>query len=145
MVSSGNEAVVIDPLRHDNVYADVAREHGLRIVRVLDTHGHADHISGGPALAAQFDVPYNLHPYDAIHPIDVLPAIVDYEPLHDGQRIRFGSADDAGEQATLRVMHVPGHTLGQVAFILNESHAFVGDTIFVESIARPDLGGRGDT
>lgn len=145
MIASGKEAVVIDALRHDSVYTDVAKDYGLRIVRVLDTHGHADHISGGPALAAQFGIPYNLHPYDAIHPIDVLPAVVDYEPIHDGQLLRFGSTDDGREQATLRVMHVPGHTLGQVAFILNESHAFVGDTIFVESIARPDLGGRGDT
>lgn len=139
IVAQGEEAVVIDPLRHTSVYEDTAKEHGLRIVRVLDTHGHADHISGGPALARSLGVPYHLHPYDAIHPMDVLPAAIDYEPLHDGDILRFGTG------AALRVMHVPGHTLGQVAFILNESHAFVGDTIFVQSIARPDLGGRGDT
>ena len=42
--------------------------------RALITHGHADHISGGPALAERTGAPYHLHPYDAIHPIDVMPA-----------------------------------------------------------------------
>lgn len=146
MIAAGDEAVVIDPLRHETAYIDIAQQHDVRIVRVLDTHGHADHISGGPALARALDVPYNLHPYDAIHPIDVLPAVIDYEPIHDGQQFSFGP--DAGGSvgaATLRALHVPGHTLGSVALILNESHAFVGDTVFVASIARPDLGGRGET
>lgn len=138
VVASDGEAVVIDPLRHIEHYTRLAEEHGLRIARVLDTHGHADHISGGVALARQLGVPYHLHAYDAIHPLDVLPATILYEPLQDGQAFRFG-------RATLRAWHVPGHTLGNIVFVLNDAVAFTGDSIFIESIARPDLGGRGET
>lgn len=138
MVASDGQAVVIDPLRHTDVYANLAREQGLDIVRVLDTHGHADHISGGPALARELNIPYHLHPYDAIHPLDVLPATVVYEPLWDKQQFQVG-------HATVRALHVPGHTLGNMVFVVNDAYVFTGDTIFIESIARPDLGGRGET
>lgn len=138
MVASDGQAVVIDPLRHSDVYVDLAREQGLDIVRVLDTHGHADHISGGPSLARELNIPYHLHPYDAIHPLDVLPAEVVYEPLWDQQQFQFG-------RATIRGLHVPGHTLGNMVFVVNDGYVFTGDTIFIESIARPDLGGRGET
>jgi hypothetical protein len=57
---------------------------------VIDTHGHADHISGGVALAAQTGASYHLHPYDAIHPIDVLPAPIPYEFIREGQRFEVG-------------------------------------------------------
>jgi glyoxylase-like metal-dependent hydrolase (beta-lactamase superfamily II) len=107
-------------------------------VLVLDTHGHADHISGGPALAEKLGVPYYLHPYDGIHPLDVLPARISYGYLTDGQ-----SFDVGGSQ--IRTIHIPGHTLGNVAFLLDDEYLFTGDSIFIESIARPDLGGHGDT
>lgn len=70
--------------------------------------------------------------------MDVLPATVRYEPVSEGQEFRVGSA-------TLRALHVPGQTLGQVVFLLNGRYLFSGDTIYVESIARPDLGGRAET
>jgi glyoxylase-like metal-dependent hydrolase (beta-lactamase superfamily II) len=60
-------------LRHIGHYLALAREKGLAIRYVLDTHAHADHISGAADLAAKVGAPYYLHPYDAIHPIDVLP------------------------------------------------------------------------
>lgn len=138
VLASKGEAIVVDPSRHIDQYANLAASQGLRIVAVLDTHGHADHISGGPALAKQAGVSYFLHPYDAIHPIDVLPATIDYEPLREGQEIRFGSA-------TLKTLHIPGHTLGNLAFLVNDTYLLSGDSIFIQSIARPDLGGKGDT
>ncbi|MFQ5350896.1 MAG: MBL fold metallo-hydrolase [Thermoanaerobaculia bacterium] len=138
VVASGDRAVVIDPLRHIDHYLELAGERGWRIELVLDTHGHADHISGGPALAAATDAPYNLHPYDGIHPIDVLPARLDYAYLRDGQELQVG-------RHRIAAIHVPGHTLGNTVFLLDESYLFTGDSIFIESIARPDLGGHGDT
>ncbi len=138
LVASGDRAVVIDPLRHIDHYLEAAAERGWKIERVLDTHGHADHLSGGPALAAACGVPYYLHPYDGIHPIDVLPARIDYAYLRDGQTFEVGSH-------RLTALHVPGHTLGNTAFLLDDRHLFTGDSIFIESIARPDLGGHGDT
>jgi glyoxylase-like metal-dependent hydrolase (beta-lactamase superfamily II) len=137
MVVSAGKAVLIDPLRHTDVYVSVAAEKGASIELVLDTHGHADHISGGPSLAEEFNVPYYLHPYDGIHPIDVMPARIDYRYLKDNQEFEVGDAH-------LKTFHIPGHTLGNVAYLLDDQYLFTGDSIFIESIARPDLGGRGD-
>lgn len=135
------QAVVIDPPRHYERVIDLARSEGLTITHIIDTHAHADHISGGPALARATGGTYWLHPYDGIHPLDVLPATIAYEWLHDGQQFSLGSA-------VLRAIHVPGHTLGITALLLedgNRRFLFSGDTIFIRSIARPDLGGRGET
>ncbi len=138
VVASGGKALVVDPLRHADRYLELARERDFEIERVLDTHAHADHISGGPALAAATGAPYHLHPYDGIHPLDVLPAKLGYEYLADGQEFAVGAA-------RIRTIHVPGHTLGNVAYLVDETYLLTGDSIFIESIARPDLGGRGDT
>lgn len=137
VVASHNEAVVIDPLRHIEQYLSFAREKNIQIKLVLDTHGHADHISGGRALADRVGAPYYLHPYDAIHPIDLLPAKLRFEYLRDGQEFSVG-------QARIKTIHIPGHTLGNVVYRLNEKYLFSGDSIFIESVARPDLGGRGE-
>lgn len=134
IVSEGT-AIVIDPLRHLEAYVSVTR--GLKIEAVIDTHGHADHISGGRALTELTGAPYYLHPYDAIHPIDMLPATFFYQPLRDGQVFRLGKHE-------LRAIHIPGHTLGLVAFLLDEEYLFTGDSIFIDSIARPDLGGKAE-
>jgi glyoxylase-like metal-dependent hydrolase (beta-lactamase superfamily II) len=105
---------------------------------VIDTHGHADHISGGRALASKTGAAYYLHPYDAIHPFDVLPATFSYEFIRGGQRFPVGSHQIAA-------LHIPGHTLGLVALKLGDEFLFTGDSIFICSIARPDLGGKADT
>ena len=138
VVASGDRVVVIDPLRHIDHYLDLVAERGWKIDLVLDTHGHADHISGGPALAAATGAPYHLHPYDGIHPIDVLPARLEYAYLRDGQTFDVG-------RHKVEAIHVPGHTLGNTVFLLDDRYLFTGDSIFIESIARPDLGGHGDT
>jgi glyoxylase-like metal-dependent hydrolase (beta-lactamase superfamily II)/rhodanese-related sulfurtransferase len=138
VIASDGKAIVIDPLRHLHPYLDLVREKGLTIIAVIDTHGHADHISGGVQLSAKTGAPYYLHPYDAIHPIDVLPATIAYEYLRDGQRFPVGRQE-------LMALHIPGHTLGLVAFRLGDRYLLTGDSIFIRSIARPDLGGKADT
>jgi len=138
MVASAGKAIVIDPLRHLHPYLDLARGTGLTIEAVIDTHGHADHISGGLALAAKTGASYYLHPYDAIHPIDVLPATIPYEFIRDSQMFPVGRHE-------LKALHIPGHTLGLVAFRLDDRYLFAGDSIFIRSIARPDLGGKAET
>lgn len=138
VIASGEHAIVIDPLRHLESYLGLAKEHGFQIERVIDTHGHADHVSGGFALAASSGATYHLHPYDAIHPIDMLPATIDYEAISAHEFFRIGVHE-------LRVMHVPGHTLGLVALLLDGEYLFAGDSIFVNSVARPDLGGQAES
>lgn len=138
IVRSANEAILIDPTRHVEHYLDIAERDGFKIVAIFDTHAHADHISGGPKLAERLNVPYYLHPYDGIHPIDMLPATIEFEHLRDNFTFRFGNA-------TLEAIHIPGHTLGNMAFLVSDRYLFTGDSLFVHSIARPDLGGRGET
>lgn len=137
VVASDGRAALIDPLRHVETYHELARARGLRYDVVLDTHGHADHVSGGAAIARELSVPYRLHPYDAIHPIDMLPAQTAIDFLRDGEELCVG-------RARIRVIHAPGHTLGNLALHVNDRFLLSGDTIFVRSISRPDLGGHGE-
>jgi glyoxylase-like metal-dependent hydrolase (beta-lactamase superfamily II)/rhodanese-related sulfurtransferase len=137
VLASGGRALVVDPARHVRQYVDLAEEEGYEIDGVIDTHGHADHISGGPALAEELGVPYWLHPYDGVHPLDVLPARVPYRCLGDGMEVPLGDE-------TVRVLWIPGHTLGNTALHVGRRWLLSGDSIFVRSIARPDLGGKAE-
>jgi glyoxylase-like metal-dependent hydrolase (beta-lactamase superfamily II) len=134
---SDRHAAVFDPARHIETYEELATAVGARIEWVLDTHLHADHLSGGPALGQRDHIPYYLHPYDAIHPMDMLPARMAYRPLEAEQVLRIGRAE-------VKVLHFPGHTLGTVAFLIDGRYLLNGDSLFLESIARPDLGGRAE-
>jgi glyoxylase-like metal-dependent hydrolase (beta-lactamase superfamily II) len=134
---SDQHAAVFDPARHIETYEELATAVGARIEWVLDTHLHADHLSGGPALGQRDHIPYYLHPYDAIHPMDMLPARMAYRPLEAEQVLRIGRAE-------VKVLHFPGHTLGTVAFLIDGRYLLNGDSLFLESIARPDLGGRAE-
>jgi glyoxylase-like metal-dependent hydrolase (beta-lactamase superfamily II) len=141
VVLSGGEAAIIDPLRHPEYYRQVIDLAGAKLTHIFDTHVHADHISGGPNLARQSGAGYYVHPYDAIHPIDMLPAKIDYLPLDNGQTFTIG-------HFTVKVIWFPGHTLGQVNFLFTaptgQTYLFTGDGIFLQSFGRPDLGGRGE-
>lgn len=134
LVSAG-EAVVVDPGRHVDRYDALLRELAARPVAVIDTHAHADYLSGGPAAAARWQVPYRLHPADAVSPFDGTPGRLTFEPLADGDRVGFG-------RAALRVAHTPGHTLGSVTLFSDDGLALSGDFVFVQSLGRPDLGGQ---
>ena len=140
LISNG-QAAIIDPLRHIEHYEQLLEEKGAKLALLLDTHAHADHISGAPELAQKSGAPYYLHPYDAIHPFDMLPAVIDFQMLDDGQQLTLG-------ELTIEVIHTPGHTLGQVNYLVSEpsgrSYVFTGDNIFLQSFGRPDLGGQGE-
>jgi glyoxylase-like metal-dependent hydrolase (beta-lactamase superfamily II) len=136
-VASGGRAAVIDPARHVDQYVTLASEHHASIEVVIDTHAHADHVSGGRALAARVGALYYLHPYDAIHPVDLVPGRIAYAPLSDGLSLTLG-------RARLQVLWIPGHTLGNTAVLVDDRWLLAGDSIFIESIARPDLGGRAE-
>ncbi len=141
VVISEGQAALIDPLRNTAFYRDLVAEAGATITLIFDTHVHADHISGGPALARETGAPYYVHAYDAIHPIDMLPARIAYTNLEDGQLFTLGAF-------TLKAVWYPGHTLGQFNFLLTapdgKTAMFTGDGIFLRSFGRPDLGGKGE-
>ncbi len=140
-VISGGQAALIDPLRHTGVYRDLVAAAGATLTHIFDTHVHADHISGGPALAEETGATYYVHAYDAIHPIDMLPAVIAYTHVQEGDRFQIGAV-------TITARWFPGHTLGQVNYRLDapdgRSALFTGDGIFLRSFGRPDLGGKGE-
>ena len=134
LVSDG-DAIVVDPGRHVDRYAAVLEELRATPAAVVDTHMHADYVSGARAAARLWRVPYFLHPDDARSPYDAAEGRFTYEPLRAGDTIACG-------RATLRAEHVPGHTLGSLTLIADDSLALTGDFLFVQSMGRPDLGER---
>src|SRR5207247_4276840 len=112
LVSDG-DAVVVDPGRHIERYDALLAELGATPAAVIDTHMHADYLSGAREAATRWQVPYFIHPDDAVSPYDRTAGRLAYQPLHDGDTIAFG-------RGTLRVAHVPGHTLGSIALIADE-------------------------
>ncbi|NUU79731.1 MBL fold metallo-hydrolase [Paenibacillus xylanilyticus] len=130
MVVSGGEAAVIDTLRMTEVFEQFAREQGAQIKHTLDTHLHADHISGGRKLAEQTGATYWLPPKDATE------VTFNYEELEEGRVITVGST-------TIRIQPIysPGHTIGSTSFIVDDQYLLTGDILFIESIGRPDLAG----
>lgn len=136
LVSDG-DAVIVDPGRHVERYDALLDELRATPAAVVDTHIHADYVSGARAAAARWQVPYFLHPDDAVSPYDNRPGKLTYQPLRDGDTIAFG-------HATLRAAHVPGHTLGSITLLADDGLALTGDFLFVQSIGRPDLAGRSE-
>ena len=136
LVSDG-DAVVVDPGRHVERYDAVLKELGATPAAVVDTHAHADYLSGAPRAARHWGVPYFLHPDDARSPFDSAPGRIVTSPLLDGDHVAFG-------RAVMRVEHVPGHTLGSITLVVDDELALTGDFIFVASVGRPDLGGQAE-
>lgn len=127
-------AVIVDPGRdrvHD--YLRIARKKGLTITDVIETHTHADHISGNRDLAAATGAAIRIH--------RAAEVAFDHVPLADGDALRLGNVE-------LKVCHAPGHTPDSVCLLVTD-HArggepwfvLTGDTLFVGSVGRPDLGG----
>lgn len=138
LLASGSEAMVVDPARHIDVYVRIAAERGWRITSVLDTHLQADHLSGGTALAKAAWANYWLHPFDGIHPGDLLPATFPFHYLDDDANFVLGGV-------TVRTLHLPGHTLGMTNLLVDNRYLLSGDALFINSIGRPDLGGHAKT
>lgn len=134
LVSDG-DAVVVDPGRHLDRYDALLAELGATPAAVVDSHMHADYLSGARGAAARWQVPYFVHADDAVSPYDGTPGRLTYQPLTGGDTIAFG-------RATLRAVHVPGHTLGSCALLADDGLVFTGDFLFVQSVGRPDLGGQ---
>lgn len=137
-IESKGEACIVDPLKNDLFYSELVEQRKSKLKFVFETHCHADHISGGRHLADHLAVPYYLHPYDGIHPIDVLPAAFAYVPNWEGYQFTVGNAN-------IKVISTPGHTLGHVAYLVEDAYLLAGDSIFLNSLARPDLGGHAET
>lgn len=138
LLASAGEAMVVDAARHIDIYTKIASERGWRITGVFDTHLQADHLSGGVALASSLGVDYWLHPYDSIHPDDLLPATFPFRYLKDEMTFTLGGVN-------IRALHLPGHTLGMTNPLVDDRYLLSSDTLFISAIGRPDLGGRAES
>jgi len=132
--SDGGNAVVVDPARFPEPYESLAAAHSMTITHVLDTHVHADHISGGPDLAMRTGASYHL-PVEDAGPKVPWPN----EPLADGQEIDLGTT-----KVHAFAIKMPGHTPGTTCLHLPGVFLLTGDTVFVRGVGRPDLTGKAD-
>jgi hydroxyacylglutathione hydrolase len=137
IVSSGHEAIVIDPIRDFDRYIPYASERGLTIKVVTETHIHADFSSGALALADAVKADLALSAHDAG---EHYRYSMRHRQLRDGDEMQVGSA-------RLQALHTPGHTPEHLSFILFDGERsqsepvaiFTGDFLFVGSLGRPDL------
>ena len=139
-----NQAVVIDPGDDtDRILLSLA-ESKLKLIYIINTHGHFDHVGGNNKLKAATGAGILIHPLDApmlgnmaadaaawgLGAADSPPAD---QTVQDGDKIQFG-------RITLEVLHTPGHTPGGIS-LYTEGYVFVGDTLFAGSIGRTDFPG----
>jgi hydroxyacylglutathione hydrolase len=117
-------AVVVDPPFAVEELLEAAKDEGVRVERVLETHTHADHVSGHGRLALEHGLPVAVHPLAE-------PAF-ESEPLVDGDVSYVGAV-------SIRVLHTPGHRPEHCAFVVDERIVLTGDSLFVGDAARPDL------
>lgn len=127
VIGAGTNCVVVDPSLELDQYLSVAKEHNWTITHVLDTHLHADHLSGARNLAASTEAQLWLNPSDDF--------TFEFVPLSDGRIVSLAP----GVELTVSAVSVPGHTEGSTMYLLGHAAVFTGDTVFLESVGRPDL------
>lgn len=131
MVVSHGQAMIVDSARHTDMYLDLVDRENAQIAHVMDTHLHADHITGGHTLVEQAGGTYY------ISSGEMQDSGLSYEALENYDQIQFGSVN-----VKVLAMPTPGHTPGSVSFVVNDRFLLSGDTIFVGGLGRPDLGGK---
>lgn len=129
LIVDGEEAAVIDPLRaFTDVYAEDVAGMGTDLKYALDTHIHADHISGIRDLARETTAQAVLPEAAAARGAEY---DVDWFSVEDGDSLTVGNTE-------IGVIHTPGHTTGMTSYRVGNI-LFTGDSLFTESVARPDL------
>lgn len=131
----GRSAIVVDPARFPQFYIDLAASQGMTITHVVDTHVHADHITGGPALAELTGATYHV----PIEDTGSAPTPFPNSPLPDGAEIDLGDA-----KVHILSIKMPGHTPGSTCISLPGHFLLTGDTVFVRGVGRPDLTGKAE-
>lgn len=131
MIGSEGVATVIDPQRDVQIYLDEARKQGLKIEHVIETHLHADFVSGHRELADKTGAKIYLGQRAG--------AKFPHVPVRDGDRVEFG-------RCKLQFLETPGHTVESICILVTDRDkspepfaVFTGDTLFIGDVGRPDL------
>jgi Zn-dependent hydrolases, including glyoxylases len=136
---SCNVGIAVDPVAGDeDWFLQEAANQNVKITHVIDTHVHADHYSGGKALAERAGAAYCLHESNGAR------MKYPFHALKDGDEIEVGNVG-------VKVLHTPGHTPDSICLLVADKRrsaepwfVLTGDTLFVGSIGRPDLAGKGE-
>lgn len=112
-------------------YEKFLHEHHLKLLGCIDTHLHADHISGARELTDKLGGTYYLPEKDADE------VTFSYHKLEDGAEITVGNI-------TVKVLYSPGHTIGSTSVIVDNKYLLTGDILFIDLIGRPDLAGKAE-
>ncbi|MGB5273298.1 MAG: MBL fold metallo-hydrolase, partial [Flavobacteriaceae bacterium] len=128
-IESKGEVAIIDPLREVEPYLKRAENDQAKIKYILETHFHADFVSGHVTLAKKTGAPIIYGP-NANPSFEAIIA-------KDGQEFPLGDL-------TIKVLHTPGHTMESTTYLLRDKHGkdlaiFSGDTLFLGDVGRPDL------
>ena len=124
IVSSNNEALIIDASLPADIYKGLIEERGRTVKFVLETHIHADHLSRSKAVAEHFNVPLFLPVPNKVQ--------FPFNEVKDDTTFNIG-------KVTLQALPTPGHTLESVSYYIENKALFTGDTIFTAGVGRPDL------
>lgn len=118
LLVQGGEALLIDAANDSDRIVQEVEEAGVQVVTIMTTHGHHDHWQALEAVTKATGAEVVFHSADA----DMIPADADRH-VGDGEALRFGDA-------SVRLIHNPGHTPGSTSILLGETHLFSGDTLF---------------
>jgi glyoxylase-like metal-dependent hydrolase (beta-lactamase superfamily II)/rhodanese-related sulfurtransferase len=128
-----NEMAVFDPSRNSQFYHDFAKKHGAAITMTFETHLQADYISGSKQISLEAGA------LIVGHNDDFKVATFDYEKVSDQNIYKFSKGGPA-----IKALHTPGHTPGSTSYLIADKYLITGDTVFIFSIGRPDLGGKAE-
>ena len=138
------EGIIVDPGDNIPEVIELVLEDDIRVVEVVATHGHYDHIAHAASAVRETGAPFAIHPADRFEVenlVEIAGSIgMDAEPppridrfLQEGDVVRMG-------EETLEIVHTPGHARGNIT-LKWPGHAIVGDSLFAGSIGRTDLPG----
>jgi glyoxylase-like metal-dependent hydrolase (beta-lactamase superfamily II)/rhodanese-related sulfurtransferase len=125
------EMIIFDPSRNFEFYETFASSQNAKIVITFETHLQADYISGSKQIANETGADIFAHEGD------FKDATFKYSTINDGEIYTIG---ENGPE--IKVLHSPGHTPGSTSYIIDDKYLISGDTVFIQSVGRPDLGGK---
>jgi glyoxylase-like metal-dependent hydrolase (beta-lactamase superfamily II) len=130
---AGGSMLLFDPSRNVEFYLEFAREHDAVIAKTFETHLQADYIAGSRMIAEQTGAEF------LANATDFAGANFRFQALKDGGQYGFPAPGPS-----VRALFTPGHTPGSTTYVIDEKFLVSGDTVFIKSVGRPDLGGKAE-